>query len=92
MLVQALVAKPAVEWFAHRVIRGLSWPAEVELHAGEGCPPIQAPRDKFRTVVDPDRLRPTAMRSHLLQDANDVVPGQPLTGLNGQPLTALVID
>ena len=33
VLVQTLVAKPTIERLNERIIRWLSWPAEVELHA-----------------------------------------------------------
>ena len=45
MLVQALDTKSTIERLDERIIRGLSWPAEVELHAVEVRPQIQAPRD-----------------------------------------------
>ena len=38
MLVQALDTKPTIERLDERIICGLSWPAEVELHAVEGGP------------------------------------------------------
>jgi hypothetical protein len=38
VLVQALVAKPTIERLDERIICGLSWPAEVKLHAIEGGP------------------------------------------------------
>ncbi len=45
MLVQALDTKSTIERLDERIIRGLPWPAEVELHAVEVRPQIQAPRD-----------------------------------------------
>jgi hypothetical protein len=56
VLVQTLVAKPTIERLNERIIRWLSWPAEVELHAVEVSPQIQAPRNELRTVVDSNRL------------------------------------
>ena len=44
VLVQTLVAKPTIERLNERIIRWLSWPAEVELHAARVRPQIQAPR------------------------------------------------
>jgi hypothetical protein len=38
MLVQALDTKSTIERLDDRIIRGLSWPAEVELHAVEVRP------------------------------------------------------
>jgi hypothetical protein len=38
MLVQALDTKPTIERLDERIICGLSWPAEVELHAVEVRP------------------------------------------------------
>ena len=38
MLVQALDTKPTIERLDERIIRGLSWPTEVELHAVKGGP------------------------------------------------------
>ena len=32
------------------------------------------------------------MHRHLLQDPDDVIPGQPLANLDGQALTAMVVD
>ena len=83
MLVQALIVKPAVEPIDHCVIRGLSWPAEVELHAVEVGPQIQAPRDEFWAVVDSNACRLSTLGSHVLQDPNHVVSGQPLADLDG---------
>jgi hypothetical protein len=77
VLIQALVAKPTIERLDERIIRGLSWPAEVEPHAVEGGPQIQAPRDELRSVIVLNRLRLTAIGSHLLQDPNDILPSQP---------------
>ena len=56
VLVQALDTKPTVERLDERIIRGLSWPAGVELNAIEGGPYIQAPRDELWSVVDSNRL------------------------------------
>ena len=92
VLVQAPVAKPTVERLDHCVIRGLSWPAEVELHAIEVRLQIQALRNELGTVIDSNALRLSAMRSHLLQDPHDVVSSQSLADLDGQALTAMVID
>jgi hypothetical protein len=91
MLVQALDTKPAVERFDHCVIRGLSWPAEVELYAVELRSWIQAPRDELWSVVDSNRLWLAALPSHPLQDAHDIVSSQSLTNLDGQALTAMLI-
>ena len=55
MLVQALDTKPTIERLVECIIRGLSWPAEVELGAVEGGPWIQAPRDEFWSVVAASR-------------------------------------
>ena len=56
VLVQTLVAKPTIERLNERIIRWLSWPAEVELYAVEVSPQIQAPRNELRSVVDSNRL------------------------------------
>ena len=40
VLVQTLVAKPTIERLNERIIRWLSWPAEVELHAARVRPQI----------------------------------------------------
>ena len=92
VLIQALVTKPSIERLDHSIIRGLSRPAEVELHAVEGGSQIQAPRDELGPVIDSNALRLTAIGGDLLQDPYDVVPGQPLAHLDRQALTAVVID
>ncbi len=56
VLVQTLVAKPTIERLNERIIRWLSWPAEVELHAIEVRLQIQSPRNELRSVVDSNRL------------------------------------
>jgi hypothetical protein len=92
VLVQALVTKPSVERLDHRIIRGFSRSAEVELHAVEVGPEIQTPRDELWPVIDSNTLRLSTLGRHLLQDPYDVVTGQPLAHLDGQALTAMVID
>jgi hypothetical protein len=92
VLVQALVTKPSIERLDHRIIRGLSRPAEVELHAIEVRPQIQAPRDELGPVIDSNALRLTAIGGDLLQDTYDIVSGQSLADLDRQALTAIVID
>ena len=82
VLVQALVTKPSVERLDHRIIRGLSRPAEVELHTVEVGPKIQAPRDELGPVIDSNTLRLFTLGTHLLQDPYDVVTGQPLAHLD----------
>jgi hypothetical protein len=56
MLVQALDTKPTIERLDERIICGLSWPSEVELHSVEVRPQIQAPLDDLWSVVDSNRL------------------------------------
>jgi hypothetical protein len=47
----------------------------------------------FLTLLAALLLTPLAsLRSHLLQDPNDIAPGQPLAHPDGQTLTAMVID
>jgi hypothetical protein len=81
VLIQALVTKPSIERLDHRIIRGLSRPAEVELHAVEVGPQIQAPRDELRAVVHSNALWLSTLSSYLFQDPYDVVTGQTLAWL-----------
>jgi hypothetical protein len=47
----------------------------------------------FLTLLAALLLAPlAALRSHLLHDPHDIVPGQPLAHLDSQTLTAMVID
>ena len=59
-----------------RIIRGISWPAEVELHAVQGGQQIQAPRDEVWSVVDPNRLWLAMLSSHSLRDPYNIVSSQ----------------
>jgi hypothetical protein len=52
VLVETLVAQPAVETLDQRVFNGLPWPNEVELDAAPVGPLVEGLRDEWSTVID----------------------------------------
>ncbi|MNK89825.1 hypothetical protein D3C87_1098490 [compost metagenome] len=56
VLVQELVSYPPVEAFDVRVLDGLAWPDEVQLHPIQARPSVQRSACEFRSVVDDDHL------------------------------------
>lgn len=57
MLVETLVAEPAVAGIDEGVVGGLAWPTEVRSDLVYVAPMVERPGDKFRPVVHPDLVR-----------------------------------
>lgn len=57
LIAQAFASQLAVERFDERIVCGLARAGEVEDHTALVNPQIHVPRDKFTTIVHPDRLR-----------------------------------
>jgi hypothetical protein len=70
--VQALGSNLAIERIDEGIVRRLARPTEVECHILHKGPEIELLADKFRSVVDPDRLRIARMRRCALECLDDI--------------------
>ena len=84
VFIQALLTKPSVERLDIRIARS----TEVQLHAVEVSPPVQAPGNKLRAVVDSNRLGASSLLGHLLQGRDHMVAGTQQASAGGVALGA----
>ena len=91
MLVQALIAQPAVEAFHHGVLDRLARFDEAQLDPTFICPLIQSPTGQFRPNVHHDLGGLSPFVDHLLQQPNDCGTRQGNVDRNRQcfPRTAI---
>src|SRR5471030_1668682 len=70
--VKAFSSYPCVERFDEGIVRGRSWPGEVELHAVQVRPLVKQAPGELRAVVEAYGLRLTALDHETIEDLDDV--------------------
>src|ERR1700722_14702303 len=90
--VKQLVADPAIERFDIRILSRLSGLDELQINR-LGCGPLQhRPTRKLRTVIEPDRLRQSALGGDRLETANNVMTAKREGNIYGQAFSCVVVD
>ena len=93
VLFQAFGPQPAVERLDQSVIRGPSWPTEVQAYVAQVRPLIETLRCELAPVVDTDLLgERTSFVPDPVERSGNVIAAQPLADLDRQTLACEVID
>lgn len=78
--VQAFIAEAAIERLDERIVGGLAWPAERELHSMLVRPLVQCFADELAAVIGLDALGQPVERHQALHKARDVTTADVLLG------------
>lgn len=91
VLIQTLQPQPGIEGLDISVVRRLAGTAKVKLDVIPVSPQIDILRDELRTVVNPDRSRLSLLLGNPFENLHDLHAPDPLSHMNGQTLTGMVV-